>query len=101
MEPLFVEYGVNVVFSGHDHVYERLKPQRGVYYFVSGAAGKLRRNNIRSSDLTERGFDEDLHFMLFEIAGAKLYFQSVSRKGTTVDKGVILHQSPGLGSAQK
>src|SRR5262249_44199787 len=36
LEPLFVGYGVNVVFSGHDHVYERIKPQKGIYYFVSG-----------------------------------------------------------------
>ena len=36
LEPLFVKYGVNVVYSGHDHIYERLKPQKGIYYFVSG-----------------------------------------------------------------
>ena len=29
LEPLFVKYGVNVVFSGHDHIYERFKPQTG------------------------------------------------------------------------
>ena len=40
LEPLFVKYGVNVVYSGHDHVYERLKPQKGIYYFVSGSAGQ-------------------------------------------------------------
>jgi hypothetical protein len=34
---------VNVVFSGHDHVYERIKPQKGIYYFVSGSAGQLRK----------------------------------------------------------
>ena len=38
LEPLFIKYGVNVVFSGHDHVYERVEPQKGIYYFVSGAA---------------------------------------------------------------
>ena len=38
LEPLFIKYGVNVVFSGHDHVYERIKPQKGIYYFVSGSA---------------------------------------------------------------
>jgi hypothetical protein len=38
LEPLFVKYGVDVVFSGHDHVYERLKPQKGITYFVSGSA---------------------------------------------------------------
>ena len=47
LEPIFVKHGVNVVFSGHDHVYERLKPQKGIYYFVSGAAGQLRRGNMR------------------------------------------------------
>ena len=43
LEPIFVKYGVNVVFSGHDHVYERVKPQKGIHYFVSGAAGMLRK----------------------------------------------------------
>ena len=47
LEPLFVKYGVNVVFSGHDHVYERIKPQKGIYYFVSGAAGQLRKGNMQ------------------------------------------------------
>ena len=27
--PLFTKYGVNAVWSGHEHVYEHLKPQRG------------------------------------------------------------------------
>src|SRR5262245_425335 len=44
LEPIFVRHGVNVVFSGHDHVYERIKPQKGIYYFVSGAAGQLRKD---------------------------------------------------------
>ena len=29
---------VNVVLSGHDHVYERIRPQHGVDYFVLGSA---------------------------------------------------------------
>ena len=43
LEPLFVKYGVNVVYSGHDHIYERLKPQKGIYYFVSGSGGPAAR----------------------------------------------------------
>ena len=35
LEPLFVKYGVDVVYSGHDHIYERTKPQKGVTYFVN------------------------------------------------------------------
>jgi 2',3'-cyclic-nucleotide 2'-phosphodiesterase (5'-nucleotidase family) len=42
IEPLFLKYGVDVVFSGHEHFYQRIKPQKGIYYFVSGATGQLR-----------------------------------------------------------
>lgn len=89
LEPLFVEFGVSVVFSGHDHFYERIKPQKGIYYFISGAGGQLRRGNIRTTDLTAKGFDQDNHFMILEIAGDEMYFQTISRTGTTVDSGVI------------
>ena len=46
LEPLFVRYGVDVVFAGHDHVYERVRPQQGVYYFTEGASGELRAGNL-------------------------------------------------------
>jgi hypothetical protein len=89
LEPIFIRYGVNVVFSGHDHIYERLKPQRGIYYFVSGAAGQLRKGDLRRSEMTAAFFDQDQSFMLVEIAGTSLSFQAVSRTGKTVDSGVI------------
>jgi hypothetical protein len=87
LEPLFVKHGVDVVLQGHEHFYERTKPQKDILYFISGAAGQLRRSNIGKSDITARGFDQDLHFMLVEIAGDELYFQTVSRAGKTVDSG--------------
>jgi 3',5'-cyclic AMP phosphodiesterase CpdA len=92
LEPLFVKYGVNVVFSGHDHVYERVKPQKGIYYFVSGAAGQLRAGNMSPSDQTAVSFDRDQSFMIVEIAGSDMFFQAVSRTGQTVDSGVIRRQ---------
>jgi predicted MPP superfamily phosphohydrolase len=89
LEPLFIKYGVNVVFSGHDHVYERIKPQKGIYYFVSGAGGELRKGDVKWSDLTAAAFDQDRSFMLVEIAGRDLLFQVISRTGETVDAGAI------------
>jgi predicted MPP superfamily phosphohydrolase len=89
LEPLFIKHGVNVVYSGHDHIYERLKPQHGIYYFVSGSGGQLRADDLKRSDLTAAGFDRDRTFMLNEIDGDDLYFQVVSRTGQTVDQGVI------------
>ena len=47
LEPLFVKYNVSVVLTGHDHVYERIKPQNGIVYFVVGSGGQLRRGNLR------------------------------------------------------
>jgi len=92
LEPLFVAHGVNVVFSGHDHVYERLKPQKGITYFVSGAGGQLRKGDVKRSEMTAAAFDQDCSFMLVEVSSDDLFFQAVSRTGTTVDSGVIHRQ---------
>jgi hypothetical protein len=101
VEPLFLKYGVNVVLAGHEHFYERIKPQKGVYYFISGAGGKLREGDVKeSSPLMEKAFDTDLSFMLFEVAGDEMYFQVVSRKGDTVDSGLIPNlRKKGAGAA--
>ena len=90
VEPLFIKYGVNVVLCGHEHFYERVKPQKGIYYFISGAGGKLREGDVKKgSPLTEKAFDTDLSFMLFEVAGDEMHFQVISRAGETVDSGVV------------
>jgi predicted phosphodiesterase len=92
--PLFLKYGVNVVFSGHEHVYERVKPKNGIYYFVIGSSGQLRFHNLRASQDTQTGFDTDQEFVLVEISKDKLYFQTVSRTGKIVDSDVLQRQAP-------
>ena len=89
LEPLLVKFGVRVVFSGHDHIYERLKPQRGIHYFVTGSGGQLRKGDLQRSDSTAAGFDQDQAFLAGEISGDVLHFQVVSRTGATVDAGQI------------
>ncbi len=90
VEPLLINSGVDVVFTGHEHFYERIKPQQGIQYFITGAGGKIRKNNIKkNSPLTASGFDKDLSFMLVEIAGDEMHFQVISRAGLTVDSGII------------
>src|ERR1051325_25772 len=89
LEPLLVKHGVNVVFSGHDHVYERIKPQKGIAYFVSGSAGELRKGDVHRTSLTGAYFDQDQSFMLVEVSGDDLFFEAVSRTGAMVDSGVI------------
>ena len=57
LEPLFVKYNVSVVFTGHDHFYERIKPQKGIAHFVIGSAGKLSPGDIdrRSGRVIDSG----------------------------------------------
>jgi calcineurin-like phosphoesterase family protein len=94
VEPIFVKYGVNVVLTGHDHFYERIVPQKGIYYFVSGAGGKLRSGDIKKgTGLTAKGYDRDMSFMLFEVVnGKQMHFQVISRTGETIDSGVLQNQ---------
>lgn len=90
LEPMFTRYGVNVAFSGHDHIYERTKPQQGIQYFVTGAGGKTRRGDVdMSSSIRAASFDEDNHFMLIEVDDSQVRFQAISETGTVVDSGTI------------
>jgi predicted phosphodiesterase len=89
LEPLFLEHGVDLVLSGHEHFYERIKPQHGIYYFIAGSAAKLREGNIEATEITAKGYDRDRAFMLMQIAGDELSFQTINRKGETVDSGVL------------
>jgi predicted phosphodiesterase len=89
VEPILIRGDVDVVLSGHEHFYQRVRPQHGITYFVSGAAGSLRKGDIRRSALTARGFDADYHFLMMEISGDTLYFQAISRSGATIDAGSI------------
>ena len=97
LEPLFVKAGVSVVLTGHDHFYERIKPQKGILHFVVGAGGSLRRGDIRKTALTAKGYDQDYSFMIAEIDGDDMHFQAINRKGDTIDSGVF--KRPGAQAA--
>jgi 3',5'-cyclic AMP phosphodiesterase CpdA len=90
IEPLFVRYKVSLVLSGHDHAYERIKPQNGIAYFVEGSSGQLRSGDLeKGSPLTAFGNDRDRTFILMEIDGDQLTFNTIARSGTVIDSGVI------------
>jgi 3',5'-cyclic AMP phosphodiesterase CpdA len=89
LEPIFVKNGVNVVLTGHDHIYERIKPQQGIYHFVVGSSGSLRKGDLTHTDMTVKGYDQDYVFMLVEIAGDEMYFAALTRTGQVVDSGVL------------
>jgi hypothetical protein len=89
LEPLFLKYGVDAVFSGHEHFYERLKPQKGIYYFVSGGAGKLRKGDVEKTNMTAKAFDTGYHFMLVELGKDAMNVQVISEQGQVVDSATL------------
>jgi len=89
VEPLFVKYGMDVVFAGHEHFYERIKPQNGIYYFIEGGSAKLAKGDIRRTGLTAVGVDTDFTFMLAELGKTNMQFQVLSRAGKRVDGGIL------------
>jgi len=90
LEPLFINYGMDVVFAGHEHFYERVKPQKGIHYFTCGGSAKLRKGDIRKgSELTEKGDDVENTFMVVEVANEVFNFQTVSRSGVIIDSGAF------------
>jgi hypothetical protein len=89
VEPLFLRHGLSVVFAGHEHFYERTKPQRGIQHFTSGGGAKLREGDLKKTNLTAIGYDTDRSYMLVEVAGDVMTFQTLNRLGKRIDGGTV------------
>ncbi len=96
LEAIFVEHGVDAVFQGHQHLYARFRPQRGIQYFVSGAGGKLpdpAREDERIVQREDRGAFN--HFVLVQATEDRFGYCAIDTEGTIRDRGVLTHGDPG------
>jgi hypothetical protein len=80
--PLFEQYGVDIVFNGHDHDYER-SYVNGVYYIVTGGGGAPLYANAYSS-WTQFSASE-YHCCKIAISGNLLTLQAIKPDGTVID----------------
>jgi hypothetical protein len=86
-ENALVQHGVNVVFAGHEHLYERIRPQRGIYHFVSGGGGR-NLYDVKMSDFDEVGVSEH-HFMIAQVSGDTMLFEAITHAQKVLDCGAI------------
>ena len=86
--PLFEQYNVSAVFSGHDHVYERAD-HNNVHYFVSGGGGAPlypRRPHSNPIDIAAvKKFERVLHYLRVTITGNRLEVTAVRADGTIIE----------------
>src|SRR6185295_3082662 len=87
LEAALVRNKVDVVFSGHEHLYERIAPQQGIRYFVSGGGGR-NLYSFKKSAFDEVGYSEH-HFMVAKIVGDQLFFEALTPQGRALDCGVL------------
>ena len=94
LEPILVAGRVQLVLTGHDHLYERVRVQQGILHFVNGAAAKLRKHNLSDrSPLTDCGNDQERSFLYLEVHPGELRFEAISETGRVFDRGTVFSDS--------
>lgn len=85
--PLFEEYSVDIVFAGHDHMYERTSKINGVTYIVS-AGGGAPLYDVGRNTWTMYS-EKTYHFCLVHIKGKRLLLKAIKPNGVVFDSLVL------------
>jgi hypothetical protein len=84
--PLFERYGVQIVFSGHEHDYQRTNPINGVTYIVSGAGSRARRTGI--DDFTAVAYATH-HFVDMNVFDDHIVLRAINQDGEQFDEVIV------------
>jgi acid phosphatase type 7 len=96
MVPIFEQYGVQVVFSGHEHSYQRLVPIRksttvpsgvGTNYFVSGGGGAV-LYGVGSPPMVAIA-KSNYHYIRVDVQGTQMSLRSIRQDGADLDAYTI------------
>ncbi len=85
--PIFSRGGVDIVFCGHDHSYERTKSIDNVIYIVSGGGGAP-LYDVKRSDWTAYS-EKTYHLCVVKIKGRSLELKAIRPDGVVFDSLVI------------
>lgn len=84
--PVLQAEHVDVVYSGHDHDYERITPLHGVQYIVTGAGGGGLYAHKHPHAYTEVFYNKNYSFTLVDINGGELRERQVTAAGKVIDQ---------------
>ncbi len=95
----FERYGVDMVFNGHDHIYER-SVNNDIWYIVTGGGGAPRYPvNVKPNPYQVYA-ESTLHFSKIRIDGAQLTFEMIRPDGTVGDS-MTIEETTGVTSAKR
>jgi acid phosphatase type 7 len=87
LSPLFEKGGVALVFTGHDHLYERTESIKGVTYIVTGGGGAPLYNATKTEWAAK--IDKSHHFCKVRIAGDQCEVIMIRSDGTIGDRLIL------------
>jgi tartrate-resistant acid phosphatase type 5 len=98
LEPILVKHQVDAVFAGHDHTFERAKPQpqqsengHRVYYFTQGASSKIRPGDLdQKSPYFARGEDRKNSFLVVRVTNHEMEVEAIASDGSLLDSYEIV-----------
>lgn len=94
--PILERYGVQLVFNGHEHSYQRLMPMRnnnmvsssvGTNYFVTGGGGAV-LYGVGSPTIVAVA-KSNYHYLHVEVQGTQLSIRSIRQDGVDIDAYTI------------
>jgi hypothetical protein len=92
--PIAQRYGVQIVFSGHEHDYERSNPMGGVYHVVIGGGGSLQPNDYFRRDQASSQFYLTNGLVKVAVHGDSLLLQAIGTNGAVFDSMTIQRRPP-------
>jgi len=90
--PVLERHRVDLVFSGHEHHYERSRPIGGIVYVVSGGAGGG-LTQVGESAHTQVALAVH-HFVTLEVHRDRLVVRAIDIDGKTVDQFTVRPRRP-------
>ena len=82
--PLFVQYGVDIVFNGHDHCYERSYCW-GIYYIVTGGGGAPLYDQTRLHPCSQL-YLKEYHFCKLSTINSRLVVKVINNNDEIIDQ---------------
>jgi hypothetical protein len=86
--PIAAEEGVQLLFSGHDHCYERFAPTNGIHCYVTGGGGYTLYGMVEQ-DALSRQFAARYHCLKVLVEGDTARVEAIDSQGMVFDTSIV------------